>query len=82
MVDDESRILEERLKQQKELKELINIDSLSDEFIDNYFDEVSQIEYEDKENILIVVSKEKIDNGYGAVDIIEAPNNQYFLIYD
>ena len=82
MLDDESRIFEERLKQQEELKELINIDSLSDEFIDNYFDEVSQIEYEDKENILIVVSKEKIDNGYGAIDIIEAPNNQYFLIYD
>ena len=62
--------------------DLINISYLSEEFMDNYFEEVSEIKEEDKENILIVTSKEKLNDVYGAVKVIEAPNNQYFLQYE
>ena len=62
-------------------KDLININELSQEFMDNYFEEVSEVSDEDKENMLIVTSKNKIKDTYGAVKIIEAPNNQYFLQY-
>lgn len=80
-VDEETRLLEEQIKKQNEIKELINIDELSDEFMDNYFQKVSEIKPEDEEKILIITSKKKIDNTYGAKDVIEAPNNQYYLIY-
>jgi len=61
---------------------VINITNLSNEFVDNYLAEVNEIKEEEKENILIVTSLEKIDESYGAVKIIEAPNNQYILQYD
>ena len=69
-------------KKQKELKKLINIDTLSDKFMDNYFDEVSNLEQKEKEKTLIVISDNKLDDAYGATKVIEAPNNQYFLVYD
>lgn len=62
--------------------DLINISSLSEEFMDNYFEEVSNLKEEEKENILIVTSKEELKNLYGATNVIEAPNNQYFLQYE
>ena len=62
--------------------DLINISELSEEFMDDYFEEYSNIESENqKENMLIVTSLEKIDDSYGAAKIIEAPNNQYILEY-
>lgn len=70
------------VKKQEELKKLINIDTLSDEFMDNYYNEVSNLKQEEKENTLIVISNDKIDNTYGATKVIEAPNNQYFLVYE
>lgn len=61
----------------------INISYLSDEFVDKYFKEISENNSnEDKDNMLIVISKSKIKNSYGAKNIIEAPNNQYILQYD
>lgn len=61
----------------------INISYLSDEFVDKYFKEISENNSdEDKENMLIVISRNKIKNSYGAKNIIEAPNNQYILQYD
>lgn len=62
--------------------DLINISSLSEEFMDNYFEEVSNVKEEDKENMIIVTSKDKLKDTYGAAKIIEAPNHQYFLQYD
>lgn len=62
---------------------LINISSLPESFIENYLDEYSQIKSEaDKENMLIVTSLSGIADSYGASNIIEAPNHQYFLQYD
>ncbi len=62
--------------------ELINISSLSKEFMDTYLEKVYEIEDEDKEHILIVTSKEAIEDTHGAKDIIPAPNHQYILQYD
>ena len=62
---------------------LINISKLSDEFMDNYFEEISETNSdEEKENMLIIISNTKIKNSYGAKKIIEAPNNQYILQYE
>lgn len=67
---------------------LININDLSDEFIEKYKQDLKKLEEEnnkennDKENILIVTSKNEIKNNYGATVIVEAPNNQYFLQYE
>ncbi len=60
---------------------LINITECSSSFMNKYFEEVSKIEDEDKENILIVTSKTKIIDTYGATKTISAPNNQYILVY-
>lgn len=60
-----------------------NISYLSEEFIDNYFEEISEADSdEEKENMLIVISDSKIKDSYGAKNIIEAPNNQYILQYN
>lgn len=60
----------------------ININSLSEEFINTYLDNNQKITDESKENILIVTTKEKDLEKYGASNIIEAPNNQYYLQYE
>ncbi len=60
-----------------------NIDDLSEEFMENYFEEYEEMrndETSDPENMLIVVSLEEPEN-YGAKKIIEAPNHTYFLQY-
>ena len=62
-------------------KSPINIDELSEEFMDNYFEESSKIKAEDKSNMLIVTSLKGIKEDYGATKIIESPNNQYILQY-
>ena len=57
-----------------------NISYLPDEFVEEYFEEVSKADSdEEKENMLIVISDSKIKDSYGAKNIIEAPNNQYIL---
>lgn len=63
-------------------EDLININELSQEFMDNYFEEVSNVKEENKENMLIITSKEALKDTYGASKVIEAPNHQYFLQYD
>jgi len=67
----------------KKDKDVINVKELSTEFMDNYFAEYSKLdELDNKENILIVTSMNEIKDTYGAVKVIEAPNNQYFLQYN
>jgi hypothetical protein len=66
----------------KKKDDLININELSQEFMDNYFEEVSNVPEENKENMLIVTSKDKLKDTYGATKIIEVPNHQYFLQYE
>ena len=59
-----------------------NISYLSDEFVEEYFEEISEADSdEEKENMLIVISDNKIKDTYGAKNIIEAPNHQYILQY-
>ena len=59
-----------------------NISYLSDEFVEEYFEEISEADLdEEKENMLIVISDNKIKDTYGAKNIIEAPNHQYILQY-
>ena len=68
--------------QKQELNDLINISTLSDEFINSYLDEYKEIKEEDKKNILMVTSKDKLTKTYGATNFIEAPNNLYILEYE
>ena len=64
-------------------EDLININELPQEFMDNYFEEVSESNSnEEKDNMLIVTSINGVKDSYGATKIIEAPNNQYFLQYN
>lgn len=65
----------------KNKEDLININELSEDFMDNYFEEVSNVKEEDKENMLIITSKDELKDTYGASKVIEAPNHQYFLQY-
>ena len=65
-----------------DLNNYINIDDLSDDFIHNYFEEVTSITDEDEENLLICTSKTEPTNTYGAKKVIPCPNNQYLLLYD
>lgn len=61
---------------------LINIAELSDEFMEQYFDDYAEMTSKgDQENLLVVVSYER-PNGYGAVDVVEAPNHTYFMMYN
>lgn len=62
--------------------DLVNINKLSPAFMDNYFKEISDIQEEDKDNILIVISKKNLKENYGAKKIIKAPNYQYYLVYN
>ena len=64
-------------------EELINISECSEEFMENYFVETQELSVQDdNENILIITSTEDITDTYGATEVIEAPNNQYFIKYD
>lgn len=63
-------------------KDLINISELSEDFMQNYLKETTKINSgNNQENVLIVISKNKIKNNYGAINVVEAPNNQYLLEY-
>ena len=62
---------------------LINISYLSEDFMIDYFEEISNANSDkEKENMLIVISDNKLKNSYGAANVIEAPNNQYILQYE
>ena len=77
--DNNEQLLEKLVNEKRD--EIINIDECSDEFMNNYFEDMSNIKSEEEENILIVTSLNKIENDYGATKVINAPNNQYFLQY-
>ena len=62
--------------------DFININKLSDKFMNNYFTEVKKMTSNELDNALIVISKKKIKDVYGARKAIPAPNNQTILIYD
>ena len=75
-------IIKNFTKQNLEEK-LINISSLSEEFMNEYYKGVKKLQENDnKENILIVTSLNEISDNYGATDVVKAPNNQYFLQYE
>lgn len=63
--------------------DLINISELSEGFMEDYFGEIAKYQTnEDKENMLIAIANNKIQNTYGAKNVIETPNNQYILLYN
>ena len=68
-------------KQKEVIKKLNNIDNLSQEFMDNYFEEVSTLKTQDANKRLIVISENKSFDNYGAKRVIASPNNQYILEY-
>ena len=71
------------LKKQDRIKALININDLSDKFMEDYFNDYStMVARNNLDNVLIVTSENGIKNSYGATDIISAPNNQFFLQYE
>lgn len=74
-------LIKNKLSYNSKENNLINISSLSEEFMEEYLEEVKRIKEEDKENILIVTSKNELKENYGAINVIEAPNNQYILQY-
>ncbi len=61
---------------------LINISTLSKTFMNQYLEEIEKLTKEEKENLLIVISSHKLENTYDAKKIIEAPNHQYYLVYN
>ena len=75
-------IVEEKIFKPKNKDELINISDLSETFMENYFEELSIIEDNNKENMLIVTSLNEISDNYEAINVIKAPNNQYILQYE
>lgn len=66
----------------KSNNDLININELSDKFMNDYFEGYAKLQEQDnKENILIVTSMKKLKDTYGATDVVEAPNHQFLLQY-
>ena len=70
-----------KMKNNKSIEELINISGLSEEFMDNYFEDIKNLNKSNNNNILIVIASSKIQETYGATKIIDAPNNKYILQY-
>lgn len=68
-------------KKEENSNKLININSLSKEFVDDYLNEISSLTEEEKENTIILTSLNEIKD-YNASKIIEGPNHQYYLVYD
>lgn len=67
----------------EDINDLINITTLSEEFMEEYFEEYNELEVEEKENMLIVISSETInEEEYGASKVVEGPNNKYYLTFD
>ena len=66
-----------------ELKELVNADKVSDEFYEKYEEDYKTLRsMNNLENVLIVKSKNKLDDNYGATFVVEAPNHDYYLQYN
>ena len=68
---------------EERLKDLINISELDQDFMNKYFYDYKEMAARNnQENILIVISENGIKNTYGAVQVVNAPNHQYFLQYE
>ena len=80
--DYENPVEEDISQKDKTFEDIYNIDECTEEFMNNYFEEISNIKEDDEENILIVTTLDKIENDYGARKIIPSPNNQYVLLYE
>ena len=64
-------------------EDLTNINECTEEFMNNYFEKIAELNKNgNKDNILLVGSKEKIEETFGATEIVECPNNQYILQYN
>ena len=94
-IDSSDELKEVMNKFDKEIEEnnILNISECSEEFMEKYFEESANFNEDVYENIdnltkdselrtLIVTAKSKLSDNYGAVNVVEAPNNQYFLKYN
>lgn len=59
----------------------LNIDEYSDDDLDLFLESINNIEEQNKEFMLIVTSLDGINDDFGAKNVIEGPNNQYFIEY-
>ena len=74
--------IKETIFNENKINSLINIANLSDDFMDSYFEGIKKInQSKNKDNILIVSSKNELKDTYGAIDVVAGPNHQYFLQY-
>ena len=72
-----------KLSKKERIKELINISELDQDFVDDYFKAYYAMSARNNlENVLIVISEDGIHNTYGATQVVNAPNHQYFLQYE
>jgi len=64
------------LIENKEPQVFNNIAEYSEEFMEEYFEQSKEINTKNNnENILIVTSKEKVENTYGESSKVQTPNN-------
>jgi len=62
---------------------LINISELPEEFMETYLTDYAKIASgENKENVLIVTSKNPLERSFGAKNVVNAANNRYFLEFE
>ena len=62
---------------------LININDYSNKEMDKYLADIEKINSgNNQENVLIIISKYDIKDDFGAINVVKAPNHQYFLEYE
>ena len=75
--------LREKTEEEKATEEYVKDFKATDEFYDKYFDDYEKMtEMNNLDNVLIVMSKDGIENNFGATFIVAAPNYTYFLQYE
>ena len=61
---------------------IADVDEPTNEQMEQYLDEYAEMTSQyDPENLLIVMSEGR-PNAYGAVDVVDAPDHTYFLMYE
>lgn len=79
----ETKKYEEVVSKNEIVSKEIKFEEKSKKIMKDYLDDYQKIQKNNnKKNVLVVTSKEKIKENYGATEIVEAPNNQYFLQYN
>ena len=79
----QNKFIDKKETKEDKIKKLINVSKLDQKFIDDYFEDYKEMTSKNnEENILIVISDKGIKDNYGASQVVNAPNHQYFLQYE